>query len=238
MAKVNHKGRPYFAPAIRGSVKPTLSRDPILENENGIFFLTSYNFSSLVIDTLCDEAGEAGEDIAMAYLYLDLTAQKSQSATSILGALLKQVASGFEKIPNKIVDAFQKHKKVIGGRRLQLPEIVKLLGSISSMRRTFLCLDALDECAAPDRTKILLSLMDIIKMSPTTRVFLTGRPNIGGEIGKHLPGGAVLVSVCLRTDDITRYIHTRLAKDTIPEEMDEKLEVEIVRNISKTASGM
>jgi len=239
MAKVNRKRRPYFAPAIPGSARPTLRRDPILEREQRrIYFLTCCNFSSLVIDTLCDEVREAGEVVAMAYIYLDLVTQKEQSATGVLGALLKQVASGFKEIPQKIVDAFRKHREVIGGRRLQLSEIVKLLGSLSSSRRTFLSLDALDECAAPDRTKILLSLRDIIKMSPTTRVFLTGRPNMGGEVGTHLPGGAALISISPRSDDITRYIHTRLAQDTTQDEMDEKLQVEIVRKISETALGM
>jgi len=86
------------------------------------------------------------------------------------------------------MDAFAKNEKVIGGQRLQLHEIVKLLGNLSSVRRTFFCLDALDECAAPDRAKILLSLKEIIKMSPTARVFLTGRPHVSSEVGRHLGG--------------------------------------------------
>ena len=201
-------------------------------------FLISYNFSSLVIDTLCDEVCEAGEDIAVACFYFDFAAQKEQSAVNMLGALLKQVVSGFEKIPKEIMVAFQRHQKVIGGRRLQLPEIVKLLGNISSRRRTFFCLDALDECAAPDLTRILLSLKDIIEMSPTTRAFLTGRPHISGEVGRHIPGGVTLVSIGLRKDDIIRYIHVRLAEDTTPDEMDEGLKTEIVEKIPETVSEM
>ena len=84
-----------------------------------------------MIDTLCDDAGETGEDNAVACFYLDFAVQKEQSATNILGALLKQVVAGFKPIPTGIMDAFQKHEKVIGGRTLQLPEIVKLLGRLS-----------------------------------------------------------------------------------------------------------
>jgi len=200
-------------------------------------FLTSYNFSSLVIDTLCDEALAEKEDIAVACFYFDFASQKEQSATSMLGALLKQVVNG-EQIPEEITDAFRKRKKVIGGRRLQLPEIVKLLGSLSSTRRTFFCLDALDECALAERSKILLSLRDIIKMSPTTRVFLTGRPHVGGEVERHLPGGTAVVSVSPRRADIVRYIHAKLAEDTAPYEMDEGLEAEIVKKIPETVSEM
>ena len=174
----------------------------------------------------------------MACFYLDFAAQKEQSATSVLGALLKQVVAGFKPIPEEIMVAFRKHEKVIGGRTLQLPEIVKLLGNLSSTRRTFFCLDALDECAAAERAKILLSLKDIIKMSPTTRVFLTGRPHIEGEVGRHLPGGTGLVSISPRKDDVILYIHTKLAEDATSDEMDEKLEAEIVKRIPEAVAEM
>jgi len=189
-----------------------------------------------VIDTLCDKVLAGEEDIAVACFYFDFASQKEQSATSMLGALLKQVVG--EQIPEEITDAFRKRKKVIGGRRLQLPEIVKLLGSLSSARRTFFCLDALDECGAADLAKILRSLKDIIEMSPTTRVFLAGRPHVGGEVRRHLSGGIVVVPISSRKDDIIRYIHSKLVEDTTFDEMDERLEAEIVRRIPDTVSEM
>lgn len=200
--------------------------------------LINLNSSSLVIDTLCDEAGEAGEDVSVACFYFDFAAQKEQSAGSMLGALLKQLAGSFKQIPKEIQDAFEKHKKVIGGRALQLSEIVRLLGTLSSIRPTFFCLDALDECAALHRAKILLSLREIIKISPAARVFLTGRPHVEGEVGKHLPVGVTLVSVSPRKDDIVRYIHAKFAEDTTSDEMDEGLEEEIVKKIPETIAEM
>ena len=201
-------------------------------------FLTSYNCSSLVIDTLCDNAGEAGEDIAVACLYFDSSAQKEQSAASVLGALLKQVVSGSRQIPKEIADAFQKHKKFIGGRNMQLVEIVNMLAGFSSRQPTFFCLDALDECAARDRANILLSLKEIIRASPTTRVFLTGRPHVGGEVEKHLAERAAVVQINPRNGDIIRYIHKKLAEDPFSDEMDQRLEEEIVKKIPETAAEM
>ena len=191
----------------------------------------------MVIDTLCGEAGGAGEDIAVACFYFDSAAREEQSATRVLGTLLKQVASSFEQIPEEITDEFRRHKKLIGGRELQLPEIVKMLKQLSSTQPTFFCLDALDECAALDRAKVLLSLKDVTKMSPTTRVFLTGRPYVGGEVGKHFSEGIVL-SISPRNGDIVRYIHTKIAEDATSGEMDERLEEEIVNKISEAVSGM
>jgi len=215
------------------------ARDAISKRESAKLdiFLTNCNFSSLVIDSLCDEACEAGGDIAVTCFYLDFAAQKEQSATSVLGALLKQVVASFKPIPKEIMDTFRNHEKAIGGRILHLPEIVKLLGCLSSTRRTFFCLDALDECAARDRANILVSLRDIIEISPATRVFLTGRPHVSREVEKHLPGAA-LVQISPPRDDIIRYIHKKLEQDTTLEEMDERLGAEIVKRIPESVSGM
>ena len=186
---------------------------------------------------MCDEPTEDGEEIAVACFYFDSAVQKEQSATSVLGALLKQVVGGLKQIPKELTDAFLRHKRFIGGRKLQPPEIVKMLGSLSSTQPTFFCLDALDECPAPDRAKILLSLKDIIEMSPTARVFLTGRPYVGGEVGKHLFVGAP-ISISPPEGDIVRFIHTKLAADPNSDEMDERLEAEIVKKILETFSEM
>ena len=179
-----------------------------------------------------------GEDIAVACFYFNSAAQTEQSATSVMGALLKQVAGSFEQIPGGVTHAFRRHKKLIGGRELQLPEIVKMLGRLSSTQPSFFCLDALDECTAPDRAKVLLSLKNIIKMSPTTRVFITGRPYVGGEVRKYFSGGAVLVSISPRNGDIIGYIRAKLSQDTTLGEMDERLEAEIVKKIPETGSEM
>ena len=242
MVWVNLGKRPYFAPAIPGSARPTSGKrrgtGEGIRKGGYIFFLTSHNFSSLVIDTLCDEAGESDEDIAVACFYFDFAAQREQSAVSMMSALLKQVVAGFKTIPEEIMDAFQRHGKVIGGRTLQLPEVTKLLGGLSSTRRTFFCLDALDECPTAERSKVLQALKGIIRMSPATRVFLTGRPHVGNEVGKHLPGGAVLVSISPRKDDIVRYINAKLSEDPSPDEMNEELGAEIVKTIPETITDM
>ena len=190
-----------------------------------------------MVDTLCDEPGEAGEDIAVACFYFDSAAQQEQSAASVLGALLKQVVGCFTQIPKEITDAIRRHKKFIGGRKLQVPEIVRMLGRLSSTQPTFFCLDALDECTTLDQAKVLLSLKDIIKISPTTRVFLTGRPYVGGEVGRHFPEGIVL-SISPQNGDITRYVQTKLAEKTTLGQMDERLEAEIVKKIPESISGM
>ena len=175
--------------------------------------LTSCDSSSLVIDSLCDQAG--GKDVAVACFYFDFASQKEQSSTSVLGALLKQVVGGLDEVPGEIARAYENHKKVIGGRGPRLSDVVRMLQTSSSQKRTFICIDALDECAAGHQVKFLGSLNQILQKSPGTRIFLAGRTHIQAEIRKRLSGRVTSVSITPRRDDIISYLHNRLDEDTI-----------------------
>ncbi|PUU81119.1 hypothetical protein B9Z19DRAFT_1191389 [Tuber borchii] len=132
--------------------------------------------SSLVIDNLCDQAG--GRDATVTCFYFDRTVQKEQSSTNVLGALLKQVVIGLEEVPGEIVQAYKHQKNCIGGRRPQHTDIVKMLQTTTSKKRTFICIDALDECVPEDQVKLLDSLNQVLQKAPDTRIFLTERLDI------------------------------------------------------------
>ena len=174
----------------------------------------------------------------MACFYFDFAVQKEQSPMSVLGSLLKQVVFGLRETPAKIVQASQDQKKVIGGRKLGLGEIVEMLQDILSSRRAFICIDALDECIVEYRAKLLDSLKQILHRSPNTRIFLTGRWHVRDEVEKHLAGRVVAVSITPTRDDIIRFLRTKLREDIIPDEMDMSLEEDIIKAIPETASEM
>jgi len=190
----------------------------------------------LIIDRLCDWA--RGGNAAVACFYFDFAAQKEQSPTDILGSLLKQVVYGHEKIPARIVQAFRDQEKVIGGRKLELGEIVEMLQDISSSRHTFICIDALDECMARCRAKLLHSLKQILHKSPSTRILLAGRSLIRDEVENHLAGRVAAISIALMRGDIIRFLQAKLSEDVIPDAMDESLEMSIIRTIPETVPKM
>ena len=198
--------------------------------------LTSCDVSSLVIDSLCDRA--RGQDVAVACFYFDFASQKEQSATSVLGALLKQVVSGMKRVPEEITQAYEDQKTVIGGRSPQLADIVKMLQITSSEKRTFICIDALDECVPRNLVKLLDSLNQILRRSPGTRIFVTGRPQIQPEIGRRLAGKVASLSISPKSGDIISYIHTRLDEDMDPDAMDSSLEADILKKIPDDFSEM
>ena len=188
-----------------------------------------------MIDRLCDQAG--GKDIAVVGLYCDFLAQQEQSTTSMLGAILKQLVSRGET-PEHIRKAFQKAKKEFGGRGLRLPDLVELMQTaVIALPRVFICVDALDECTPKHRREILESLREIIRVSPNTRLFLTGRPHVRDEITKCF-GQVVRIPVSPTRDDIRSYLEMRLDGDTDPDVMDDELREDIMRVIPEKISEM
>ena len=157
---------------------------------------------------------------------------------SILGSLLRQVFGGMGKVPEEIKRALQEQKVAIGGRGPRLPDIVKMLQTITPSLRTFVCIDALDECAAAHRFKLLNSLQQILETSPRTRIFIIGRPHVWAEIEKRLTGRVISVSVGPSKDDIMEYLRLRLDGDETPDAMDKSLEADILEKSPGKMSEM
>jgi len=190
--------------------------------------------SSLVIDKLCEEARKG--DISVLYFYFDFVARNEQSPVNMLGSLLKQLVSGLEKIPEVVVQGFRNQRKGVGGRGLQISGILKMLQRITAGRRTFICVDALDECVPAHRVVVLESLKQLLQESPNTRIFITGRPHVGSEVERRLDGAATFILIQPTEDGVVRYLRNRLEGDTTPEVMNSSLEAEIMRSIPETNS--
>ena len=196
--------------------------------------LTGRDGSSVVVDYLGDKT--IGQDMVVGCFYYDFASREVQSPTNMLGSLLKQLLSGLGGIPEEIVQKFRGQKKVIGGRRLQLPDIVKMFATVSSLQRTFICVDALDECVPKHRLEVLSLLGKILQRSPTMRIFITGRSHIREIVERGLGGRAASVPVTPRDDDIATYLRARLEKDTTPEVMESGLENDIMKSIPEEVS--
>ena len=198
--------------------------------------LTSGNDSSLVVDRLCDQT--RGLNTAVTCFYFDFAARKEQTATSMLGSLLKQMVSGTGGIREDIWRALREQKEAISGRKLQLADIVQMVQLITSSQRIFMVIDALDECTAVQRFRLFDSLKEILKKSPGGRIFVTGRPHIRAEIEARLAGRVTTLYVGPTRDDIVRFLRVKLSEDETPDAMDESLEADILEKIPGSISEM
>ena len=129
-------------------------------------------------------------------------------------------------------------KRKFGGRALQLSGLVKILKrTIASLQEVFICIHGLDECLPENRRDLLESLQDIVRASPTIRVFLSGRPHISDEIKGYFTQAIMILLVPTR-GDIVRYLNMRLDKDTTPIAMNDNLRAVIMRVILEKISRM
>jgi len=235
--KVKVKRQSCFAMEVQGSGRHLSGNGNCpRRKEERESVLTGLDVSSLVVDRLSDQS--RGQNTAVTCFYLDFAARKEQSVAGILGSLVRQVVGGMEKVPEEITRAFEEQKLANAGRGPQLPDIVKMLQSITSSLRMFVCIDALDECTAANRVKLLNSLQQILGLSSHIRIFMIARPHVRGEIERRLPGRVISVSVGPRKNDIIEYLRLRLDEDETPEAMNESLEADILERIPENMSEM
>ena len=154
----------------------------------------------------------------------------------MLGSLLRQLVSGLEEIPEVVIRGFRNQKKVIGGRGLQVSGILKMLQTIATTKRTFICVDALDECAPEHRVVILESLGQIVQGSRNIRIFVTGRSHVQSEVERKLDGAVIFVLIEPTREGIVKYLREKLRNDTTPEIMSSTLKANIIESIPEIGS--
>jgi len=188
-----------------------------------------------VIDHLCDQASKS--DIAVVGLYCDFLAQHEQTTLNMLGAILKELINRRE-IPKHVKQAFKKAKRESSYLRPRLPDLLELIkATVASLPQVFICIDALDEMLPKHRSDFLRSLQGIVRGSPNTRVFLTGRAMVLQEIKEHFPG-AVMVPISPTKEDVETFLVMKLEGDTEPNAMDDDLHTDIMRVIPENISEM
>ena len=227
--------RHYFATGVREWERAiSRKRACIVARNQKILLLMSCDDSSLVIDKLCDEAVDG--DPTVVCFYFDFAARNEQSPVNMLGCLLRQLINGQEGIPEVIAREFRKGKTSIGGRGLQISGILKMFQTVTTTRHTFICVDALDECMPEHRIVILDSLAHILRGSPYTRLFMTGRPQVRSEVERKLDGMATFIIIRVTEDGVQRFLSQKLKMDAIPDMMSSTLEGDIMKSIPAISS--
>jgi len=183
-----------------------------------------------VIDRLLEHFG--GENITVACVYCDFQDHERQTAANMVGALTKQVVNALKMVPPEIEEAFKRAGNEVGGRGLRVSETVKLLGrALAPVKRTFICIDAVDECSENYLSQLLTSLQTISQTSPGVRLFITGRPHIRRAVKKYLQGSVQVIPFSPNCHDIREYLEMRLKHDSGSEEMSPALKTDIMRRI-------
>jgi len=113
-----------------------------------------------------------------------------------------------------------------------------MLQDISSLRRTFIRIDALDQCMTEYKAEPLELLKQILHNSPSTRIIPVGRLHIRDEVEKYLAGSAAAASITPAKDDIIRFLRAKLREDPTPDAVDKGLEEDTIKNIPERVSEL
>ncbi|KAF2262026.1 hypothetical protein CC78DRAFT_582948 [Lojkania enalia] len=128
-------------------------------------------FASVLINFL--EKMAQGEGAALIYIYCMYNERAEQTASNLVSSLLQQLLLQRSNIPDQILSKYHYH--TMRNSRPSLEDWSTLLASeLRLWPRTFLVINALDECEENTRFEFLAC----IKKLPNTSLLVTSRPNI------------------------------------------------------------
>jgi hypothetical protein len=191
--------------------------------------------SSRVIDELSDWSRKAGgQEIGLAYVYCDYRDQSQQTTVNLMGGLLKQLLVTLPELPEELI-TIHRQKYEQERTSLELSDAVEMFHSTCrTFNRTYICLDALDEC------QDVIQLLKCLQDTPSSvRLFTTSRKHIQTIVQHHFKE-SVTISIVANESDIKAFIKGRIEENRIqePDIMDEKLEKEITERIVAFSKGM
>ncbi|KAI5808432.1 hypothetical protein BZA77DRAFT_348101 [Pyronema omphalodes] len=168
-----------------------------------------------------------GDETCVAFIYCDYCNRNVQTATNMIGELLKQAITASKKSSRDTIQRLLKKKK-------------------EGFEKTYICIDALDECNEADRRQLIQYLVELSSPSdndddyPPIRLFFTGRPTMEQYVTSHAsiaPTIPLTVKLEASTEDIAAYIAHKICEDH-KFEMDDDLKNEIAEKIVSTSQGM
>jgi hypothetical protein len=167
-------------------------------------------------------------DVGIAYLYCDYKDQ--QPCLDLVGSLIRQLVEQNVDLTEQVSKLFDsKESPTLNDYRHFL------LSLCGKFRRTYVLVDALDECSVKVRTSFIPILKGLEEAS--VRLFVTSRPN-PEDIKVHFQE-APRIDIRATDKDIRLYEQERMnANETFRERIPEVHFGEIVEAITKRASGM
>jgi hypothetical protein len=196
--------------------------------------------TSIVVDHL--QTKYKGSSIA--YLYCNVGRQDQQTPESLFRSILKQLVWNQSPLPKSVKDLYYRHKDKQSPP--ELGEILDVLQSIISPdSRTFIIIDALDECQNHDgcRDNALSELFDL-QAKTTVNVLATSRPM--QEIEEKFEERSVLLEISARNEDVEKYLDSHMSRlplldeknQDVLKETKEKFRREVKTNIVEVVNGV
>lgn len=187
---------------------------------------------SAIIDDLMPSC--TSMDCPISYTYFDYKSQDSQTSIAVFSSILRQILAFPGEIPKPILDTY--NQRSIPGPDLTEHEMRKfILSLVASARVAYIVIDALDECVADHRERILNFLQEL-KANHKIRILTTSRQHVQDINDGLKTEGKVLIEA--DSEDLSKYISHRLRDPKLRDKVDNSLSQKIAKKLLETAGGM
>lgn len=144
---------------------------------------------------------------SIAYLYCNIGRQGEQTLEGLLGSILKQLVWNRSPLPKEVKDLYNQHKdKKSRPKHIEISMVLQSV--ISPDSRTFIIIDALDECQNRDRCRDdLLSETFALQAKTRLNIFATSRPQ---EVEAKF-SGSIIQEIIAEESDIKAYLDDKIS---------------------------
>jgi Cdc6-like AAA superfamily ATPase len=164
--------------------------------------------ASIVINHL--KTSFPDDNTGRAYLYCIYKRKDNQEADDLLASLLGQLAARQSITPPSLRRLYDEHRKGEKSRLSQNEIREELYNIIKTYSRTFIIIDALDECGTDHvRSELLSEIYKLQKLEETDiRLMVTFRPSIVLEC----PSSVTELEIRAHEEDIEEYLSGRMSE--------------------------
>lgn len=174
-----------------------------------------------------------GEDSHVAFVYCNYKMREEQTAETLLSALLRQLVEQSPSIPESVKILYYSHEA-----RKTRPSLEHLSNTFCSVvqgqNRTYLVVDALDECSNATCT-VLLS--EFRKLQKKARVCFMATSRHSGILSQEFSNDRQL-EIRANKEDVESYLHDQLGELSDCIKADPTLQGAITKGIAKVVDGM
>jgi hypothetical protein len=147
-----------------------------------------------------------GEKSAIAYIYFDYKDQETQDIVNLLANVLKQILSRLDDISDELFAALDDMRSQ-SRHFLDSSKVIEVIRLVAEqLSRTYIIVDALDECRDANTRAHLLDILDKLTAARNIKIYIASRPHI-----QHIRGAEVL-QIRARDTDIETYVRSKLEK--------------------------
>ncbi|KAN0076279.1 hypothetical protein V8E54_006421 [Elaphomyces granulatus] len=188
--------------------------------------------ASIVVDHL--KTSFPDDKTGKAFLYCIYKREDNQKVDDLLASLLGQLAVWQSIVPESIRELYNKHRR--GEKpRLSRNEILEALSSLTkTYSRTFIIIDALDECKTNHIRNELLSEIYKLQKGSDTRLMVTFRPSIV----PNPPSSVRELEIRAYKEDIEEYLSGRMSELPSVVQDNNELQCKIKTRILSLVDGM